>query len=53
MIVAPLAGFLSDRIPAGALGGVGMIVSICALLLIGFMPAHPSYFDVAWRMALC
>ena len=53
MVVAPLSGFLSDRIPAGLLGGIGMVLSICALLLIAFMPAHPSYFDIAWRMALC
>lgn len=53
MIVAPLAGFLSDRVPAGLLGGIGMGVSIVALLLLGFMPAHPSYLDVAWRVALC
>ena len=53
MIVAPLAGWLSDRVPAGVLGGIGMAVSIAALLLLAFMPADPSYFDVAWRMALC
>ena len=53
MIVAPLAGYLSDRIPAGLLGGVGMSISIAALLLLGFLPAHPGYVDVAWRMALC
>ncbi|MEG3122760.1 MFS transporter [Sphingomonas sp. GB1N7] len=53
MIVAPLAGWLSDRIPAGILGGIGMAISITALLLLGFMPEDPSYFDVAWRMALC
>jgi DHA2 family multidrug resistance protein-like MFS transporter len=53
MVVAPLAGFLSDRVPAGILGGIGMIVSIMALVLLAFMPADPSYFDVAWRMALC
>ena len=53
MIVAPLAGFLSDRIPAGLLGGIGMTVSIVALLLLAFLPAHPGYWDVAWRMALC
>jgi DHA2 family multidrug resistance protein-like MFS transporter len=53
MFVAPVAGLLSDRVPAGLLGGIGMIVSVAALLLIGFMPAHPTYFDVAWRMALC
>jgi DHA2 family multidrug resistance protein-like MFS transporter len=53
MIVAPMAGWLSDRIPAGLLGGIGMCVSIVALLLIAFLPDHPTYFDIAWRMALC
>ena len=53
MIVAPLAGYLSDRFPAGLLGGIGMSVSITALSLLAFMPADPSYFDIAWRMALC
>lgn len=53
MIVAPLAGWLSDRVPAGLLGGIGMAISIVALLLIANLPAHPSYFDIAWRMALC
>ncbi|MDE0877716.1 MAG: MFS transporter [Sphingomonas bacterium] len=53
MIVAPLAGYLSDRIPAGILGGIGMTISIAALSLLATMPVDPSYFDVAWRMALC
>lgn len=53
MVVAPMAGWLSDRIPAGLLGGIGMGVSIVALLLIAFLPEHPTYFDLAWRMALC
>ena len=53
MIVAPLAGWLSDRIPAGILGGIGMAISIVALVLLALLPAHPSYFDIAWRMALC
>jgi DHA2 family multidrug resistance protein-like MFS transporter len=53
MVVAPLAGWLSDRVPAGLLGGIGMAISIVALLLIAGLPAHPSYFDIAWRMALC
>ncbi len=53
MVVAPLSGWLSDRYPAGLLGGIGMSVSICALLLLAYMPADPGYFDIAWRMALC
>ena len=53
MIVAPLSGFLSDRIPAGILGGVGMAITLVALSLLATMPAEPTYFDIAWRMALC
>ena len=52
MVVAPTAGWLSDRIPAGILGGVGMAVSVTGLVLLAFLPGHPGYFDVAWRMAL-
>ncbi|WP_174291647.1 MFS transporter [Sphingomonas bacterium] len=53
MIVAPLAGWLSDRIPAGLLGGIGMIVSVVALTLLALLPADAAYVDIAWRMALC
>ena len=53
LIVAPTAGALSDRIPAGLLGGIGMTIATLALLLLAWLPAHPSWFDVAWRMALC
>jgi DHA2 family multidrug resistance protein-like MFS transporter len=53
MFVAPAAGMLSDRVPAGLLGGIGMALSIVALLFLAFLPADPTYFDLAWRMALC
>jgi DHA2 family multidrug resistance protein-like MFS transporter len=53
MIVAPLAGSLSDRHPAGMLGGIGMVIATVAAALLSFLPTHPTYFDVAWRMALC
>ena len=53
MVVAPLAGSLSDRYPAGLLGGISMVIATVALILLAFLPAHPEYFDVAWRMALC
>jgi len=53
MVVAPLAGALSDRYPAGLLGGIGMVIATAALLLLAFLTAHPSYFDIAWRMSLC
>jgi DHA2 family multidrug resistance protein-like MFS transporter len=53
MFVAPTAGALSDRIPAGLLGGVGMSIATIALLFIAWLPAEPHFFDIAWRMALC
>ncbi|MGI4876815.1 MAG: MFS transporter, partial [Janthinobacterium lividum] len=53
MVVAPLAGALSDRFPAWLLGGIGMAVSAAALVLLAYLPAHPAYWDFAWRMSLC
>ncbi|HEX8447457.1 MAG TPA: MFS transporter [Sphingomonas sp.] len=53
MVVAPLAGVLSDRFPAALLGGIGMTIATVALLLLGFLPAHADYLDVTWRMMLC
>ncbi len=52
MFVAPVAGTLSDRYPAGLLGGIGMAVATTAMLLLAFLPADPRFFDIAWRMAL-
>ena len=53
MVVAPLAGWLSDRIPAGVLGGIGMAISVVALLLLASLPVDAGVGDVAWRMAVC
>ncbi len=51
-VIAPFSGRLSDRFSAGLLGGVGLTIMTIGMLLIGFMPAHPQWWDVAWRMAL-
>jgi len=53
LFVAPTAGALSDRIPAGLLGGIGMTIATIALLCLAWLPAHPHWFDIAWRMSLC
>lgn len=53
MFVAPAAGALSDRVPAGLLGGVGMVIATGALLLLAWLPVQPEWFDIAWRMSLC
>jgi DHA2 family multidrug resistance protein-like MFS transporter len=52
MLTAPLAGVLSDRVPAGLLSGIGMMFTAVALLLIGYLPADATHVDIGWRMAL-
>jgi DHA2 family multidrug resistance protein-like MFS transporter len=51
-IVAPLAGRLADRYPAGLLGGVGLVVFALGLGALATLPAHASTLDIAWRMFL-
>ena len=53
VVVAPIAGRLSDRISAGLLGAIGLAALACGLLLIALLPAQPAGWDVAWRMVLC
>jgi DHA2 family multidrug resistance protein-like MFS transporter len=53
MIVAPIAGRLADRYPAGLLGGVGLVVFALGLALLATMASHPSEIAVIWRMAVC
>ncbi len=44
MIVAPFAGYLSDRAPQGLLGGLGMVLSCTAFLLMANLPpSFPGY----------
>jgi DHA2 family multidrug resistance protein-like MFS transporter len=53
MFVAPVSGILSDRYPAGILGGIGMSIAVVALLCLAWLPPDPHYWDIGWRMALC
>jgi DHA2 family multidrug resistance protein-like MFS transporter len=53
MIAAPIAGRLSDRFPAGLLGGIGLGVYALGLGLTALLPAHPSNLDIVWRLAIC
>ena len=52
LFIAPLAGTLSDKYPAGLLGGIGMTVAVAGLMSLAFLPSHPGYLDIAWRMSL-
>jgi DHA2 family multidrug resistance protein-like MFS transporter len=52
-IAAPFAGRLADRVSAGLLGGVGLVIFAAGLFFLSRMGAHPDDFQIAWRMALC
>lgn len=51
--MAPIAGRLSDRYPAGMLGGVGLALLALGMASLALLPAAPSAWDISWRMALC
>jgi MFS transporter, DHA2 family, multidrug resistance protein len=53
VVMAPIAGRLADRHPAGLLGGLGLSVMTLGLLLVLFLPHWPAQIDVAWRLAVC
>ncbi len=50
LMVAPVAGYLSDRIPVALLGTIGMVLATIGLLLVAFLPEAPTPFGVAWRI---
>jgi len=52
-ILAPIAGRLADRHPAGILGGIGLAVLAAGFVLLAMLPAHPTTIDIIWRVALC
>jgi DHA2 family multidrug resistance protein-like MFS transporter len=51
--VAPAAGLLSDRYPAGLLGGMGMMVAVIGLLGLAFLPDAPTHLNVIWPIVVC
>jgi DHA2 family multidrug resistance protein-like MFS transporter len=52
LVVAPLAGWMSDRIAPTKLGVTGMAITIAGLLLLAFMPEGVGEWDIAWRLSL-
>jgi MFS transporter, DHA2 family, multidrug resistance protein len=52
-VIAPISGRLSDRYPAGILGGAGLAIMALGLASVALLPPHPSNLDVAWRMVIC
>jgi DHA2 family multidrug resistance protein-like MFS transporter len=52
-VMAPIAGRLSDRYPAGILGSLGLALLGIGMALLAMLPASPHVADIVWRMAIC
>jgi DHA2 family multidrug resistance protein-like MFS transporter len=53
MMAAPISGRLSDRYPAGLLGGIGLAVYAIGLGLTALLSSHASDASLCWRLAIC
>ncbi len=51
-VIAPFAGRMADRYPAGLLGGCGMTLMTLGTGLMVFLPHDPTMLDIAWRMTI-
>ena len=52
LVVAPAAGWLSDRMAPTKLGVTGMMIAMVGMLLLAFMPEAKDSWGIAWRLAL-
>ena len=53
IFIAPVAGFLAEKVHAGAMGGVGLACLSGGLFLLFTLQGNPSTFSIVWRMLLC
>lgn len=53
MVMAPLAGYLIERVHAGLLGALGLLVMASGLFALVLLPAVPSDLNIIWPMILC
>jgi DHA2 family multidrug resistance protein-like MFS transporter len=52
-VMAPIGGRLSDRYPAGILGGIGLALLAAGMVLLATLPATPGVANIVWRMMVC
>lgn len=52
-LLAPIVGPLTDRVPAGILGGAGLVTMGIGLACMALLPPDASFLNIAWRLALC
>jgi MFS transporter, DHA2 family, multidrug resistance protein len=51
--MSPVGGRLSDRHPAGLLGGLGLVLLAIGMVLLATLPTAPGVLNIVWRMAIC
>jgi MFS transporter, DHA2 family, multidrug resistance protein len=52
-MIAPIAGSLADRYPAGILGAIGLTVLSLGFVLVALLPAEPGDGNIIWRIIVC
>jgi DHA2 family multidrug resistance protein-like MFS transporter len=52
-VMAPIAGWLADRMSTAVLCAIGLAVFCAGLAALAMLPAAPGPVDIGWRMALC
>jgi len=52
-ILAPVAGWLSDKVSAALLGAAGLMMMAAGLAALVLLPPGAGDLDITWRMALC
>ncbi|NVN36255.1 MFS transporter [Komagataeibacter swingsii] len=52
MAVAPVLSRLTDRVPAAILSSVGLFMTSMGFLALYFLPPHPQWYDIAWRITI-
>ena len=53
MVMAPLAGYLIERVHAGLLGALGLAGMATGLFALALLPSSPTGLDIILRMILC
>lgn len=53
MVIAPLAGYLIERVHAGLLGALGLFIMAAGLFSPVLLPASPADINIIWPMILC
>jgi DHA2 family multidrug resistance protein-like MFS transporter len=52
-VMAPVAGWLADRMSTAILCAVGLALLCAGLAAMATLGSAPTAFDIGWRMALC